>query len=342
MHRGSTRRPTQFLTGIALVALSVSACGTGSGTASDAPSGSSDGKLQVVTSTNVYGSIAEAIGGDDVEVTAIVTSLSQDPHSYEATVQDKLAVSKADLVVENGGGYDPFLHRLADETEIDHDAIVSAVDVSGLEGAPDEHAGEEDAEGEHAEEEHAEEEHAEEEGHAHGSFNEHVWYDLPAMSSLADTIAGKLAGLDEANAGDYEERAAAFKEGLGGVEDSLADIRATGGGGDMAVTEPVPVYLLEAAGFVNVTPSGYSEAIEEETDVPVAVLDEMQTLVASGSVRFLAYNNQTEGPQTQSVKAAADEAGVPVVNFTETLPDGEDFLSWMTANTANVAAVVGT
>ncbi|WP_026532359.1 metal ABC transporter solute-binding protein, Zn/Mn family [Arthrobacter sp. H41] len=330
MHRRFARRPTQLLTGIALVALSISACGTDTG--SGAASESSDEKLQVVTSTNVYGSIVEAIGGNDVEVTAIVTSLSQDPHSYEATVQDKLAVSKADLIVENGGGYDPFLHRLADETEIDHEAIVSAVGVSGLEGAPEEHAEEED----HAEEEHAEDE------HGHGSFNEHVWYNIPVMSSFADTIAGKLADLDEANAGNYEERAAAFKEGLGGVEDSLADIRATGGGGDVAVTEPVPVYLLEAAGFVNVTPSGYSEAIEEETDVPVAVLNEMQTLVASGSVKFLAYNSQTEGPQTQSVKAAAEEAGVPVVDFTETLPDGEDFLSWMTANTANIVEAVGT
>ncbi len=318
MHRGFAR-PTRLLAGVALLALSATACGTEPSAEAGTAEGSNDGPLQVVTSTNVYGSIVEAIGGDDVEVTAIVTSLSQDPHSYEATVQDKLAVSKADLVIENGGGYDPFLHRLADETEIDHDVIISAVGVSGLEGAQEEHA---------------------EEEHGHRSFNEHVWYNLPVMSSLADTIAGKLAGLDEANAGDYEERAAAFKEELGGIEDSLADT-ATGGGGDIAVTEPVPVYLLEAAGFANITPSGYSEAIEEETDVPVAVLDEMQTLVASGSVKFLAYNDQTEGPQTQSVRAAAEDAGVPVVTFTETLPDGEDFLSWMTANAANVAAAAG-
>lgn len=334
MHRRFARRPTQLLTGIALVALSISACGTDAG--SGAASASSDEKLQVVTSTNVYGSIVEAIGGDDVEVTAIVTSLSQDPHSYEATVQDKLSVSKADLIVENGGGYDPFLHRLADETEIDHEMIVSAVGLSGLEGAPEEHAEEED----HAEEEHTDDENADDE-HGHGAFNEHVWYNLPVMSGLADAIAGKLAGLDEANAGNYEERAAAFKEGLDGIEESLDRIRTTSGGGDVAVTEPVPVYLLEAAGFVNVTPSDYSEAIEEEADVPVAVLDEMQTLVAAGSVKFLAYNSQTEGPQTQSVKAAAEEAGVPVVDFTETLPDGEDFLSWMTANTANIAEAAG-
>jgi zinc/manganese transport system substrate-binding protein len=38
------------------------------------------------------------------------------------------------------------------------------------------------------------------------------------------------------------------------------------------------------------------------------------------------------------VRAAADEAGIPVVSFVETLPDGEDYVSWMRMN---IEAVVG-
>ena len=73
----------------------------------------------MVASTSVYGDIVSTIGGDKVRVNSIITRTSQDPHSYEATTQDKLAVSKAELVVENGGGYDDFIHKLADDTGLD-------------------------------------------------------------------------------------------------------------------------------------------------------------------------------------------------------------------------------
>jgi zinc/manganese transport system substrate-binding protein len=297
----------------------VSACGggAGAGTAEDG------GPLQVVTGTNVYGSIVESIGGDAVEVTAIVDSLSQDPHSYEATVQDKLAVSRADLLVENGGGYDPFLHRLADDTGLDHDRVITAVALSGLEGAP--------AEGGHGEESAGEPEgeHGEgEEGHGHGGFNEHVWYSPAAMKALADAVSDRLGSLDEANAAEFRERAQDFKDALTTIEERLA----AEGAGSYAATEPVPAYLLEAAGMQDATVPEYTEAIEEGADVPVGALNGMRELLASGSVRFLAYNEQTEGPQTQSVRSAAEDSGVPVVDFTETLPEGEDYLSWMDAN----------
>jgi zinc/manganese transport system substrate-binding protein len=322
---------------LTLAALGLTACGEGGSGAAAGESGSAsdDASISIVTATNVYGDIAAAVGGDDVEVTSIVNSLSQDPHSYEATVQDKLSVSEADLVIENGGGYDAFLGRLAEETGVA--AVLNAVELSGLEeaeGSAEEHAAE--AEGDHA----GEEEHAGEEGHAHGTFNEHVWYDLPAMVTLAGAIAEELGTLDEANADAYRERADAFTAKLQPLQDRLADLAADGPGGTVAVTEPVPVYLLEHAGLENVTPEDFSEAIEEETDVPVAVLDEMKTLVSGGTLAFLAYNDQTEGSQTEAVRSAADDAGLPVLDFTETLPEGEDYVSWMTANTDSIEAAL--
>ena len=57
-------------------------------------------------------------------------------------------------------------------------------------------------------------------------------------------------------------------------------------------------------------------------------------------MRFLAYNEQTEGPQTEAVKRAAEAAGVPVVNFTETLPDGKDYVQWMADNVESVSSAL--
>jgi zinc/manganese transport system substrate-binding protein len=74
--------------------------------------------------------------------------------------------------------------------------------------------------------------------------------------------------------------------------------------------------------------------------VPPAALQETLALFSDGAVALLAYNDQTASPETERVRAAAEAAGIPVVDFTETLPDGQTYLSWMTANIDALAAVL--
>src|SRR6478609_10695257 len=88
-----------------------------------------DGRVKVVASTNVYGQIAEVVGGDAVDVTSIIDSAAQDPHSYEASAQDQLTVSRADLVIENGGGYDAFIDGLVHATGTEAQ-VLTAVEFS--------------------------------------------------------------------------------------------------------------------------------------------------------------------------------------------------------------------
>ncbi|MFJ6026183.1 metal ABC transporter substrate-binding protein [Pseudarthrobacter sp. NPDC092424] len=294
--------------------------------------------LSVVTSTDVYGDIVRTIGGDKVSVTAIISKTSQDPHSYEATAQDRLAVSKADLVVENGGGYDGFIHTLAEDSNLDEAKVLNAVELSGLEEEAT--AGGDATAGATTEEADAEEEHGED-GHGHGEFNEHVWYSLSAMEKIADQLAAKLGELDPESAEGFTANAEAFKKELDALHARLDALKDSAGGARVAVTEPVPHYLLEDAGLVNATPEDYTAAIEEGSDVPPAVLKETTDLVESKSVRILAYNGQTEGPQTQALKEAADLAGLPVVDFSETLPEGKTYLQWMTDNVENIGKALG-
>lgn len=121
-----------------LGALALTGCSGGS--AQEGGSGSEDsGKIRVTTSTNVYSDLAAQVGGDKVEATPVIHSSAQDPHSYEATPQDRLAVEKADLLVRNGGGYDQFMTDLAPEGA----RVVDAVDVSGLQSEQDREAAQE-------------------------------------------------------------------------------------------------------------------------------------------------------------------------------------------------------
>ncbi|NKX51483.1 zinc ABC transporter solute-binding protein, partial [Arthrobacter deserti] len=248
--------------GLSLLCLAAAGCapaGTGAG---QAPGGADDARISIVASTNVYGDIARTVGGDAVKVTSLITSPAQDPHSYEATARDKLAVSQADLVIENGGGYDSFLPVLVDDTGGDEGVLINAVEVSGLEsaagetGPADEETGHADGETGHGDGEtghadgetgHAHEEAGEE--HAHGAFNEHVWYDLSAAGKVADAIAAKLAALDAGKAADFERNAAAFRGQLAGLEADRDALAKEVSGEAVAATDPVPLHLLEALGL---------------------------------------------------------------------------------------------
>lgn len=333
------RRPSVRLAGIYLAggALLLSGCSSETGTGSS--DGGGDGVLDVVASTNVYGNIMESVGGDRVSVTSIIDRPSQDPHSYEATARDKLAVSEADLVVLNGGGYDTFMETLVADSGIDSADVLNAVEISGLEEAGGEKHDDEahdDSSSAESGDGHAHD-HA---GHSHGSFNEHVWYSPEAMGLLAEAAAERLATVDPDHASSYRDNAAAFNSGIDELTANLAEDSTAAGGRDVAVTEPVPEYLFEAAGLHNVTPTAFTSAVEEGADVPPAVLKEMQDLLRSGDVAFLAYNTQTSTAQTETVRAAAEDAGVPVLDFSETLPEGQDYLGWMGSNVTAIDDVL--
>ncbi|MFB4295386.1 metal ABC transporter solute-binding protein, Zn/Mn family [Actinomadura sp. NTSP31] len=279
-------------------ALALAACGSSSEAGPAGSSGSSGGTVAVVASTNVYGDIARTIGGGRVRVTSFISDPAQDPHSYEAGTRNRLALSRAGVVIENGGGYDDFMGTLLKASGSKAE-VLDAVRISGR-TAP-----------------------------KGGELNEHVWYDLPSMALLADRLAAALAKADPAGAGAYTANAAAFKTRLKDLEGKVAALRAAHSGDGVAITEPVPLYLLEAAGLRNETPDDFSEAIEEGDDVAPRTMRETLRLFSGRKVQALVYNAQTSGPQTGQVEKAAKGHGVAVVPVTETLPSGQDYISWM-------------
>lgn len=324
---------------LALGAASVLALAGCAGAASPQPS--DDGRVTVVASTNVYGDIAAAIGGDLIDVTSIISSVAQDPHEYEASAQDQLAISRADLVIENGGGYDAFMDTLIEATDTDA-PVVTAVEFShsypGDDGHDESHdeGDHDDAHDSGAAEDHDDHDH--DHDHIEG-FNEHVWYDPHTIAHVAEQIAHELGELDAANAATYEANYETFAAGITSLEASLDDLKTQYAGEKIFVTEPVPLYLTEAAGLANATPTEFSEAVEEGQDVPAATLLEANRILAAGDIRALIVNAQTGGPETNAVIETAKDADIPVLEFTELVPDGDTYLTWMQAN---VAAVAGT
>lgn len=300
----------------------LSACASGPAQSTDGTG--TNGPIPVVTSTNVWGSVVSAVGGEHVQVTALIGASGADPHEYESRPADAAAVAEAKLVVVNGGGYDDFATKLVDASGT-RPVVLNAVELSGLEPAPAATAAPAEAGG-------------------HGEFNEHVWYAIPAVRAVAQQVAAELGTIDPANAATFTANAASFGSELDGLSAALDAVKAAHTGQRIAITEPVPLYLTEAAGLVNVTPEEFSEAVEEGTDPPAAVLAETLALFSGPeSVRALVNNTQTESPSTTKVVDAARAAGVPVVDVTETLPEGvTSYVAWQRAQIEALARALTT
>jgi zinc/manganese transport system substrate-binding protein len=282
------------------------------GCAASATPTADDGKVRLVASTNVWGDVARQIGGNTIQIDSIISDPDQDPHSYEGDAQVQLALSKADIVVENGGGYDDFVTTLLKGANNSKAVVLNAVDISGFDQHP-----------------------------TTGELNEHVWYDFPTVQKVAASIRTQLTKLDPKNAAEYTANEKTFDAHLATLEADEAAIKASPAAGEgVAITEPVPLYLLDASGLVNKTPAKFSAAIEEGTDVSPELLKQTLDLFSRHQVKLLAYNEQTSGPETEAVLAAAKSAGIPVVPVTETLPKGKDYLAWMTDNLAALTAAL--
>lgn len=299
-----SRSVSKISLGILLVATTaLAACGS-----SSSASSGSGGTVAVVASTDVWGSVVAAIGGNKVSVTSIITDPSADPHSYEASAQNQLAISKAALIVENGGGYDDFVDKMISSAGAKA-KVLNAVKISGYPATSD--------------------------------LNEHLWYDFPTVQQVAQQIETALAAADPADSGAFAANLNTFIGKIAILQQQEAGIKAKKGGVGVAITEPVPLYMLTASGLIDKTPAAFSAAIESENDAPASVVAQTLALFSGKQVKALVYNEQTTGPQTDQVLAAAKANGIAVVPVTETLPVGMDYLGWMGANLDAIAKAVG-
>jgi zinc/manganese transport system substrate-binding protein len=265
------------------------------------------GKLDVVAAENVYGNIAAQIGGPHVAVTSLLTSPSADPHLFEPGTSTGLAVADAKVVLQNGLGYDAFMTRLENSSPSKSRSVVTMEDVLGIHGK---------------------------------DANPHLWYDLPRLDRIARAVSGAFVRADPSHAAAYRRGLQRFERSLAPLRREVAAIRARFHGTPVAYTEPVPGYLVAAAGLRNLAPDSFTRPIEEGTEPSPSAVAAMSELVAQHRVRLLLYNAQAVSPITARLRAAAQKAGVPVVPVTETLPPHRNFQQWQLAQARALAAAL--
>lgn len=289
----------------------------------------------VYATTNVWGSVAKAVGGDKANVIVGVDDLSQDPHDYQATATDKLNITKSAVMLVNGGGYDDWGMSLA-ESVSHKPVVINAVALSGLspntDNAADESAGEQHqhdtqheiktADPQPSDHPHVPSEaHSEVHSHSHGDFNEHVFFSLDTAKKVAEAVNKQLAATSPTNQAIYAKNTQQFIQQIDALKVKAKQI-----GQQKAITafatEPVIAYLLADMGIKDVTPKAYVVQSETDAGVSVKVLNDSKSLLSNKQVGLLVVNAQTEDATSKQLITLAKASTVPVVAVYETLPDG--------------------
>jgi zinc/manganese transport system substrate-binding protein len=281
---------------LATVALLAAACSSTSASNADAVHG---GAIVAVGAENEYASVIGQIGGKYTQVTAILSNPNTDPHTFEASPSVAELVSSAQLVVQNGVGYDSFMNKIEAASP---DPGRAVIDVQKLLGLPD------------------------------STPNPHLWYSPRTMPAVARAVAARLSALQPAHKAYFASRLAAFMTSLKPWAAAIAHFRAVYPGTAMAVTEPVADYMLQAAGARILTPFSFQADIMNGVDPSPQAVAEQDSLFTDHKVKVFLYNRQVTDTLTQSFLKAAARYGVPVVGVYETMPvPGYTYQSWMLA-----------
>jgi zinc/manganese transport system substrate-binding protein len=294
---GARRRPRVARMALLAVAAAVTATSLAACSSASADGGSASGKIVAIGAENEYADVIGQVGGKYVQASAIMSNPNTDPHTFEASPAVAREVSAAQLIVQNGIGYDSFMNTI--ESAVPGSSR-QVIDVQQLLGLPD------------------------------STPNPHLWYNPATMPKVADAIAADLATLQPAHAAYFKANAKAFIASLGPWNDAVAAFKKAYAGVPVATTEPVADYMLAAAGADNLTPWTFQADIMNGVDPSPQVLAAQKALFTDHKVKVFLYNQQVTDPLTQSLITLADQNGIPVVGVYETMPvPGYDYQTWM-------------
>jgi zinc/manganese transport system substrate-binding protein len=257
------------------------------------------GTIIAVGAENEYADVIAQVGGKYVQASAIMSNPSTDPHTFEASASTGRLVNAAQLVVQNGLGYDTFMDTIENAVP---DSGRKTIVVQKLLGLPD------------------------------STPNPHLWYDPATMPKVASAIAENLAAIQPGHAAYFRANAAAFTNSLSTWINAIGTFKQHYPGTPVATTEPVADYLLQALGADNKTPWAFQADVMNGTDPSAQDVAIERSLFTQHKVKAFLYNQQVTDSLTESFIALARANGIPVVGVYETMPEpGYRYQSWMLA-----------
>lgn len=259
--------------------------------------GKSQKPIRVVTGLSFYGEVAQKVAGDHGQVISFIDNASVDPHDYQPNTKQAQQVAKANVVIENGLGYDSWVNKLVKSSS--NRNKIKIIDVASLTGKKD-------------------------------GDNEHIWYAPETVEKLANDLAIQYGKIDPQHAKDYQRNARKYLASLQPLNEEIAKVKrqVNPNNNRVAVSEPVFDYALKNAGY-QIMDKHFEKAVEDGNDPSPKDIEEIQQAIINHQIAFFVDNSQTSDKVVDNLVKLAHENDVPVLKVTETKPNGDDYMQWM-------------
>jgi zinc/manganese transport system substrate-binding protein len=293
--RGLARTARRMALAGAVTALAVTAAGC----ASSGANTDSATVINAIGAENEYANVLSQIGGPYVHVSSILNNPNTDPHTFEASPSVASEVSGAELIVQNGVGYDTFMNKIEAASPNPKRKVITVQNLLGL---------------------------------PNDTPNPHLWYSPKTMPAAAKAMAADLAALLPAHKAFFQANLVKFDKSLTPWLNAIAAFKAKYPHTPVATTEPVADYMLQAAGTDNLTPFAFQADIMNGVDPAPEDIALENGFFTQHKVKVFCYNQQVVDSLTTSIRQTALNNHVPVVGVYETMPvPGYDYQSWMLA-----------
>ena len=262
-------------------------------------------KLQVYASVYPVADFARKIAGDRAEVLEILPA-GAEPHDWEPSPKDIVALSKADLLLYNGAGLEHWVDTVL--RSLNQTSLLAVETAQGVELL------------------------ARQSGYHEAGTDPHVWLDPQRAKLQMQSICGAMCGADPLNAEYYSQNYIKWAAELDSLHAEYTAALSGMAQRDIVVAHEAFGYLCNAYGLTQVGAQGFSPEGEPNPAQMAALID-----YARNHRIKIVFFEETASPKIAETIAREIGAETGILNPLESLTKeqrqaGEDYFSVMRQN----------
>ena len=284
-------------------------------------------RLRVVATFSIVGDIVANVAGDAVELSVIVGP-DGDAHTFEPRPEQIAALADADLIFENGVGYETWLDDMYEASGSDATRIPLAEGLSLIEISGEAHEHE-----------------SRDEAYDHGDYDPHVWQDVSNVIAEIAVIRDALTTADPANADVYSANAEAYVAQLQELDASIrAMVDTVPAENRVLVTSHDALAYFASAYDFTITGTAFGSASTEAGDPSAGEIAKLIDQIKSSGVPAIFVENVAGGDLMAQI---ANDAGVTLAPtlYTDALgpadSPGETYIGMMIYNATTIVSALG-
>ncbi len=251
--------------------------------------------IKVLAAENFYGSLAKEIGGKYVSVNSIINNPDADPHLFSTSVKTAKNVNDAQIIIYNGADYDPWMAQmLASQSSNNKLAIINVAKLIGVKSGA----------------------------------NPHIWYKPETFPALAVKLTLLFSKIEPQHKAIFAANLEKFDQSYQKVYQLIDTITRQYKNIQVSATEPVYGYMADALGF-KMKGLDFQWVTMNDSEPSPKVMSAFMQMIREKNIRIMYENGQVNNPNVQTVLNLAKKNNIPVVQVSETLPEGISTTTWI-------------